>query len=64
MSSVAQTKVAASASSERDMVVRSLVLGDGRLFRQTVTEMTGIWLAVAVVRDRFPPIEKVMRDVG
>lgn len=61
---VAQTKVATEASSQHEMLVRSLAEEATAAQRTTASELTEVRLALADMRDRLAKIEKLMTEVG
>lgn len=60
----AQTKVATTAASQHEMLVRSLAEEATSAQRTTANELTEVRLALADMRDRLAKIEKLMSDVG
>ena len=61
---VGQTKVASDASSQHEMMVRSLAEGATSAQRNTANELTEVRLALADMRDRLAKIERMMSEVG
>ena len=61
---VAQTKVASDASSQHEMLVRSLAEEATSAQRTTANELTEVRLALADMRDRLAKIERLISEVG
>lgn len=59
-----QTKVATGASSQHEMLVRSLAEEATAAQRTTASELTEVRLALADMRERLAKIEQMMAEVG
>ncbi len=60
----AQTKVATNATSQQEMLVRSLAEEATAAQRTTANELTEVRIALADMRDRLAKIERLMSEVG